>query len=90
MNFTILDLEWNGTYDPKQAKYINEIIQFGAVKGSDSFQSTERFNQLVRPSVGKKLNETVEKLTNISVDDLKKGVSFLNAFQSFLPLVWAE
>ena len=23
MNFTILDLEWNGTYDPKQAKYIN-------------------------------------------------------------------
>ena len=83
MNFTILDLEWNGTYDPKQAKYINEIIQFGAVKGSDSFQSIERFNQLVRPSVGKKLNETVEKLTNISADDLKKGVSFLNAFQSF-------
>lgn len=83
MNFTILDLEWNGTYDPKQDKYINEIIQFGAVKADGSFQSVERFDQLVRPFVGKKLNEMVEKLTNLSVEDLKKGVSFLNAFQSF-------
>lgn len=83
MNFTILDLEWNGTYYPKQDKYINEIIQFGAVKGDDSFQIIETFDQFVRPQVGKKLNETVEKLTNISEEDLKHGVSFLNAFQAF-------
>ena len=32
MNYVILDLEWNAAYSRKLKGYINEIIEFGAVK----------------------------------------------------------
>ena len=32
MNFVILDLEWNGTYSRRLKGFMNEIIEFGAVK----------------------------------------------------------
>ena len=32
MNIVILDLEWNGAYSRRLHGFINEIIEFGAVK----------------------------------------------------------
>ena len=32
MEFAILDLEWNAAYSRRLKGYINEIIEFGAVK----------------------------------------------------------
>ena len=37
MNYIILDLEWNGSYSKSERKFINEIIEFGAVKVDNDF-----------------------------------------------------
>ena len=36
MSFVVLDLEWNGSYSSKEHRFVNEIIEFGAVKTDDN------------------------------------------------------
>ena len=83
MGFTVLDLEWNSAYYQKMEKYVNEIIQFGAVRAGSSLVAEETYNQFVRPQIGKKLSARVEQLTNISAEELERGVPFLKALQNF-------
>ena len=52
MNFVILDLEWNGTYSRRIKSFINEIIEFGAVKVDEQLHIIDTFEALVRPQVG--------------------------------------
>lgn len=58
----ILDLEWNGTYSKRLKGFINEIIEFGAVKTDSHLQPADTFSLFVRPQVGKK---SVEKLQHL-------------------------
>lgn len=87
MKFTILDLEWNGTYCAKEDCFINEIIQFGAVKTDENFAVIDTMDVFVKPQIGKKLNGKVEQLTNISISDLEDGVSFTKALWRFREMV---
>lgn len=66
MNFVILDLEWNSAYSSKLHRYINEIIEFGAVKVNDKFQVLDKFSMLVKPQVCKKLCSHVVSMTHIT------------------------
>ena len=59
MDFVILDLEWNGTYSRRLKGFMNEIIEFGAVKVDGNLHVLDTFDALVRPQVGK---ESVGKL----------------------------
>lgn len=70
MNYVILDLEWNGSYSKRVRHYVNEIIEFGAVKVDSSMKVIDRFSMLVKPQIGKKLNGHIASLTHISNDEL--------------------
>lgn len=70
MQYVILDLEWNGAYSKKKKKYINEIIEVGAVKVNDSIEIVDTFSMLVKPQIGKKISGRVVELTHISNDEL--------------------
>ncbi|MGN0526650.1 MAG: exonuclease domain-containing protein [Acutalibacteraceae bacterium] len=83
MNYIILDLEWNNAYCKKKKGFINEIIEIGAVKLSDTFQMVETFSVLIKPKLGKKLHARVKELTNITNDDITHGIPFINAMTSF-------
>ena len=54
--YVILDLEWNGTYSRRIKGFINEIIEFGAVKVDESLDILDTYEALVRPQVGKKIS----------------------------------
>ena len=87
MEYVILDLEWNSGFCRKKQKYINEIIEFGAVKLDDDMNEKEKFSMLIRPVVTKRLNSTVKRLTAIKDSELKSGVNFnyaLSKFRRFL------
>ena len=87
MDYVILDLEWNSGFCKKKQKYINEIIEFGAVRLDENMNETEEFSMLVRPVVTKRLNSTVKRLTAIKDSELKSGVNFnyaLSKFRRFL------
>ena len=84
MSYVILDLEWNGSYSKRLHKYVNEIIEFGAVKVDDEFNIIDTFSMLISPKIGKKLCSKVKELTKITNEELaKSGVSFLQASESF-------
>lgn len=84
MSYVILDLEWNGSYSKKLHKFVNEIIEFGAVKVNDELEIIDTFSMLILPQIGKKLCGKVKELTKITNEELKnKGVPFLDAAEEF-------
>jgi len=83
MDYVILDLEWNGTYSSKRKGFLNEIIEFGAVKLDEKFNIVDRFHRMVRPQVGKRLNGIVRELTHISHEELAVGATFLHVTKRF-------
>lgn len=83
MNFVILDLEWNGTYSRRLKGFMNEIIEFGAVKVDESMQILDTFDALVRPQVGKKISGKIKTLTNITNEELENGLHFMQAMSRF-------
>ena len=83
MNFVILDLEWNGTYSRRLKGFINEIIEFGAVKVDENLKALDTFNAFIRPQVGKKLSGKIRTLTRISNEDLEDGIQFMQAVSRF-------
>ena len=66
MNIVILDLEWNGAYSRRLHGFINEIIEFGAVKLDAQLNITDRFSCFVKPQVTKKISAIISDLTNIT------------------------
>ena len=56
MNIVILDLEWNGSYSKKVHHYVNEIIEFGAVKVDENLNFLSEFSLLVKPEKAGFLN----------------------------------
>lgn len=83
MTFVMLDLEWNGAPLYKTGGYFNEIIEFGAVKFDESFNTLSTFRNFVRPKIHKKLTGRVKQLTHISNDEIKVADDFASTFTEF-------
>ena len=88
MNYIVLDLEFNGTYSKKKHCFVNEIIEFGAVKCDEQLNIVDTFSALVTPQISKKLNSHVSKLTHIRMDQLQESnntfTHVLSKFKKFL------
>lgn len=88
MEYIILDLEFNGTYSKNRHKFVNEIIEFGAVKCDEQLNIVETFSELIKPQISKKLNSHVSALTHITLDELKKSNNtfshVMSRFRKFL------
>ena len=84
MDFVILDLEWNGSYSKKVHRYVNEIIEFGAVKVDDNFKIIGTFSELIKPEIGKKISSHIASLTHISNDELfGSGRGYIEVSEAF-------
>ncbi len=83
MKYVILDLEWNTAYSGRNKQFINEIIEFGAVKTDKDLRVLDTFQMFVRPQVGKRLTGKVKALTNLTQEELSDGVTYLHACKEF-------
>lgn len=83
MDIVILDLEWNAAYSRRIKGYINEIIEFGAVKCGPDLKPKDTFSCFVKPQVGKRLNPVVADLTNLTEENLTDGLTFMGAVSRF-------
>ena len=88
MTYIILDLEFNGAYSKKKHRFVNEIIEFGAVKCDEKLNIIDTFSTLVTPQISKKLNSHVSKLTHINMSELQESnntfAHVLSRFKKFL------
>ena len=88
MKYIVLDLEWNQaiTYADMIKNPVlltGEIIQFGAVKLNGNFEYEDTFNCRVSPRYYTKMHPKVAEVTGLNTTDLKKGVCFETAFDTF-------
>lgn len=83
MDYVILDLEWNGSYSRKKKGYVNEIIEFGAVKCNENMQELDHFKCYVKPQITKKISSVITDLTRITDEKLVNGVPFMRAVSLF-------
>lgn len=83
MNYVILDLEWNSAYSKSAHRFVNEIIEFGAVKVDGDFNEIGSFARLITPRVGKKLSGRVRELTKLTNEDLAGGEDFFSVTEEF-------
>ena len=83
MDYVILDLEWNTAYSKSAHKFVNEIIEFGAVKLDQELNIIDRFSCFVKPQVGKRISSVITDLTSITNDNLSDAMPFLQVMSRF-------
>ncbi len=79
MNYIIMDLEWNNAYMKSTQKFVNEIIEIGAVKLNAELEIVDTYSELVKPVVSKKLRTRIKDLTHITNEDVFGGKPFKEA-----------
>ena len=86
MNYIVLDLEWNQSRcKSNEIKEIPfEIIEIGAVKLNDEKKEIGRFHELIKPEVYLDLNRTIKNIVHINIEELNKGIPFVEAMERFL------
>ena len=74
MNYIVLDLEWNQSFDMKSmvkkpVMLHVEIIQIGAVKLDENYHILDIFKIMVSPKYFSKMRKKLAKLTDIKTED---------------------
>ncbi len=83
MQYIILDLEWNTAFEKRRKEFVNEIIEFGAVKLDENYQQVDTFSSFVKPVIEKKLTSRVKKLTHITNEDVQNAEKYLPVTKQF-------
>lgn len=83
MNYILLDLEWNDAYFKKLHGFVNEIVEFGAVKLDEKFNEVDRFVKIVRSSITNRLSTRFKELTGMTNEQMQSGVPFNEALKQY-------
>ena len=93
MNYIVFDLEWNAAPSEKEAQEVpcpmaGEIIEIGAVKLNDQFETVDETRIFVAPKYYTHMDSQIAALTKINNSRLKKeGIPFPEAYAEFID--WA-
>ncbi len=98
MNYIFLDMEWDNYYSKKYGKFVNEIVQIGAVKLDSKFHIIGEFNTYIKSEISQKLSSRFKRLTNITNEQMLAGVSFSEAInkykewcgENYVTLTWSN
>ncbi len=83
MNYVILDLEWNASFSRKTKSYVNEIIEFGAVKCDENLNLIDTFSSMVSLQIGEKISSVIKELTNIKDEELDDALQYMQVVSKF-------
>ncbi len=83
MNYIILDLEWDSSYFVKQKRFINQILQIGAVKLNENFDVTDSIELTIRSPISKRVSGRFASLTGITSEKMRNGIPFEQAVKRY-------
>ena len=83
MNYILLDLEWNSAYSKRHSKFVNEIVQIGAVKLNERLEFVDDISIMVHSQLTKRLSNRFKQLTNITNDDMLAGLYLPKAIEKY-------
>ena len=83
MEYVILDLEWDNVYFPPAKRFVNQILQIGAVRLGSNFEIIDTFEKTIRSSVSKKVSGRFAELTGITTEKMLSGVPLDKAVEEY-------
>ena len=83
MEYVILDLEWDSIYYKSQKRFINEILQIGAVRLDKDFNIKDTLNINIRSALAKKVSTRFSKLTGITSEIMLEGIPLKEAIKQY-------
>ena len=83
MNYIILDLEWDSVFYKPQKRFINQILQIGAVKLNENFDVVDTFEITIKSEISNKVTGRFAKLTGITSEIMRSGISFREAVSRY-------
>ncbi len=98
MEYIILDLEWDSVYFPPKKRFINQILQIGAVRLDGDFNVKDTFSVNICSKISKKVTSRFAKLTGITSEIMREGIPFeaavsrYNEFSkdAFVTMTWSN
>lgn len=97
MNYIVFDLEFNQGYnfekEPKPVinpKCPFEVIQIGAVKMNEAFETIGTLDILVKPELYTTLNPFVKEITGLTMEELDRGISFKEMYKEFIEFIESD
>jgi DNA polymerase III epsilon subunit-like protein len=83
MNYIILDLEWDSTFFKPQKRFINQILQIGAVKLNEKFDIVDIFDVTIKSAICNKVTGRFARLTGITNEVMRAGIPFAQAVEKY-------
>ena len=83
MYYVVMDLEWNNAYMKSAQKFVNEIIEIGAVKLDENLNTVSTYSELIHPVLSRKLRSRIKNLTHITNEEVSSGKSFSEVSADF-------
>lgn len=83
MHYVILDMEWDSAYHKVYQKFINQILQIGAVKLDEDFNIVDIFDVTVKSSISKKVSKRFRELTGITKEMILDGIPLSEAVTQY-------
>lgn len=83
MNYVILDLEWDSVFYKPQKRFINQILQIGAVKLDSEFNLIDSFEATIKSEISNKVTGRFAKLTGITNEVMRAGIPFSTAVENY-------
>ncbi len=83
MDIVVLDLEWDSVYSKKHHRFVNQIIQIGAVRLDEKLNIIDTFDVIIKSSISKKLTKRFVELTGITAEIMAEGVSVAQAIEQY-------
>ncbi len=83
MNYVILDMEWDYAYCKEHSRFVNEILQIGAVKLDGNFDICDTFEVTVKSSLKNKVSGRFTELTGITSEDMLSGIPLDTAVEKY-------
>lgn len=83
MHYIILDMEWDSAYHKLYKRFVNQILQIGAVKLDENFNIIDIFDVTVKSSICKRVSKRFTELTGITKEMMLEGISLQNAVEQY-------
>ena len=83
MNYVILDMEWDSAYHKLHKRFVNQILQIGAVKLDENFNIIDIFDVTVKSSISKRVSRRFSELTGITKEMMLCGISLEDAVKQY-------
>lgn len=88
MNYIVFDLEWNAPSDLEEktvTALTSEIVEIGAVKLNDRFETVDEFRVFIKPRFFPKMSRKITRLTGVYDKLLQtEGLPFPDAYRKFM------